>query len=60
MVVAANMPTGDNKTPRKKLVELEAEELRIRKDPALDKKQRMEKLREIWKLQLEVMGKKAA
>jgi hypothetical protein len=60
IVVAANMPTGDNKTPRKKLVELEAEELRIRKDPALDKKQRMEKLREIWKLQLEVMGKKAA
>jgi hypothetical protein len=60
IVVAANMPTGDNKTPRKKLAELEAEELRIRKDPALDKKQRMEKLREIWKLQLEVMGKKAA
>ena len=60
ILVSANVPTGDNKTPRKKLVELEAEELRIRKDPALDKRQRMEKLREIWKLQLEVMGKKAA
>lgn len=60
IVVAAATQTAEKKTPRKKLIELEAEELRIRKDPALDKKQRMEKLRAIWKLQLEVMGKKAA
>ena len=60
IVVAANAPAGEKKTPRKKLIELEAEELRIRKDPALDKKQRMQKLREIWKQQLEVMGKRTA
>lgn len=60
IVVAAAQQTAEAKQPRKKLIELEAEELRIRKDPALDKKQRMEKLREVWKLQLEVMGKKAA
>jgi hypothetical protein len=60
IVVAAATQTAETKPPRKKLIELEAEELRIRKDPALDKKQRMEKLRAIWKLQLEVMGKKTA
>jgi hypothetical protein len=57
--VAANESASATKSPRRKLIELEAEELRIRKDPSLDKKQRMQKLREIWKLQLEVMGKKA-
>ena len=60
VVVAANTQTAEKKSPRKKLIELEAEELRIRKDPALDKKQRMQKLRDIWKQQLEVMGKRTA
>ena len=60
IVAASAQQMAEAKQPRKKLIELEAEELRIRKDPALDKKQRMEKLREVWKLQLEVMGKKAA
>ena len=60
IVVAANQKPVETKSPRKRLIELEAEELRIRKDPALDKKQRMQKLREIWKQQLEVMGKRAA
>ena len=58
VVVAANEVTSETKSPRKRLVELETEELRIRKDPNLTKKERMEKLREIWKRQLEVMGKK--
>jgi len=58
VVVAANEVTSEAKSPRKRLVELETEELRIRKDPNLTKKERMEKLREIWKRQLEVMGKK--
>lgn len=58
-VVAANEAVSEIKSPRKKLIELEAEELRIRKDSSLTKKERMQKLREIWKRQLEVMGKKA-
>lgn len=44
----------------KSLVELEAEELRIRKDASLTHKERMRKLREIWRQQLAVMGKKSA
>ncbi|MFM8229671.1 MAG: hypothetical protein ACKOAL_00445, partial [Chthoniobacterales bacterium] len=60
VVVAANEAAAETKTPRQKLIQLEAEELRIRKDESLTKKERMQKLREIWKQQLEVMGKKAA
>jgi len=60
VAVAANEAAAETKTPRKKLIQLEAEELRIRKDESLSKKERMQKLREIWKQQLEVMGKKAA
>jgi len=60
VVVAANEAGAEAKAPRKKLIELEAEELRIRKDSNLTKKERMQKLREIWKQQLEVTGKKAA
>ena len=59
VVVAAN-EAAEAKPLGKKLIELEAEELRIRQDPTLDTKQRMRKLREIWKQQLEVMGKKSA
>jgi len=60
VLVTANEAAAETKTPRQKLIELEAEELRIRKDESLTKKERMQKLREIWKQQLEVMGKKAA
>ena len=60
VVIAANETSDRAKSPRKKLIELEAVEVRIRKDPNLDKKQRMQKLREIWKQQLEVTGKKSA
>lgn len=59
VVVANNAATADNKTPRKSLAELEDEELRIRNDRSLTKKERMAKLRAIWKQQLAVMGKKA-
>jgi len=58
-VGAANEADSEIKSPRKRLIELEAEELLIRKDSSLTKKERMQKLREIWKRQLEVMGKKA-
>jgi hypothetical protein len=44
-------------SPRKSLIALEAEELRIRKDPALTREERMRKLRDIWQKQLAVMGK---
>ena len=47
-------------SPRKSLIALEAEELRIRKDPALTKDERMRKLRDIWQKQLAVMGKTSA
>lgn len=60
VVVAANEVSSQTKSPRQRLLELEAEELRIRKDPDLTKKERMQKLRAIWKLQVEVMGRKSA
>lgn len=47
-------------SPRKSLIALEAEELRIRQDTALTKEQRMRKLRDIWQKQLAVMGKTSA
>jgi len=40
------------------MVQLEAEELRIRKDPNLTRAERMQKLRAIWDQQLVLMGKK--
>jgi hypothetical protein len=43
--------------PRKTLIELEAEELRIRKDYSVSGPERMRRLRAIWKEQLAVMGK---
>jgi hypothetical protein len=42
--------------PKKTLRELEAEELGIRADKSLTKKERMRRLREVWKLQREVMA----
>jgi hypothetical protein len=39
------------------LVQLEAEELRIRNDASLTRTERMQKLREIWRQQLVVMGR---
>jgi hypothetical protein len=45
--------------PRKTLRELEAEELQIRKDSSLTKKERMRRLHEVWKLQREVMAEGA-
>ncbi len=59
-VVASNDPAGEPKSPRKKLAELEDEELRIRADASLTKAERMRKLREIWKQQLAVMGRASA
>lgn len=47
-------------TPRKSLIALEAEELRIRRDPSLTRAERMRKLRDIWQKQLAVMGKTSA
>lgn len=43
--------------PRKTLIQLEAEELRIRKDYSVSGPERMRRLRAIWKEQLAVMGK---
>lgn len=43
--------------PRKTLVELEAEELRIRKDYSVSGTERMRRLRAIWNEQLAVMGR---
>lgn len=60
IVIAADAVSSGTKSSRKTLVELEAEELRIRNDNSLGKKERMQKLREIWKQQLTVMGRKAA
>ncbi|MGA0175636.1 MAG: hypothetical protein ACO3YO_06420 [Chthoniobacterales bacterium] len=45
---------------RQSLIVLEAEELRIRRDPALTREERMRKLRDIWQRQLAVMGKTSA
>lgn len=45
-------------SPRKTMIQLEAEELRIRKDPNLTRAERMQKLRAIWNQQLALMGKK--
>ena len=42
---------------RKTLVQLEAEELRIRKDYSVSGPERMRRLRAIWKEQLAVMGR---
>lgn len=46
--------------PGKSLVALEAEELRIRQNPALSQEERMRQLRDIWQKQLAVMGKTPA
>lgn len=59
-VVASNDFAAETKTSGKSLAELENEELRIRNDQSLTKKERMEKLRAIWKQQLAAMGKKDA
>ena len=48
------------KPARKMLIELEAEELRIRADESLNRAERNKKLREIWDRQLAVMGKTPA
>jgi flagellar biosynthetic protein FlhB len=45
-------------SPRKTMVQLEAEELRIRNEPNLTRAERMQKLRAIWDQQLVLMGKK--
>jgi hypothetical protein len=45
--------------PRKTLRELEADELQIRKDSSLTKKERMRRLHDVWKLQREVMAEGA-
>jgi hypothetical protein len=50
------VPTPHN--PRKTMIQLEAEELRIRKEPNLTRAERMQKLRAIWDQQLVLMGKK--
>jgi hypothetical protein len=47
-------------SPRKSLIALEAEELRIRQNPALTREERMRQLRDIWQKQLAVMGKTSA
>jgi hypothetical protein len=44
--------------PRKTLIQLEAEELRIRNQPKLTRAERMQKLRVIWDQQLALLGKK--
>lgn len=48
------------KSPRQKLIELEIEELHIRKDESLTKKERMRKLHDVWQRQLAVIDKKAS
>ena len=45
-------------SPRRTMVQLEAEELRIRNDSNLTRAERMQKLRAIWDQQLVLMGKK--
>ena len=45
-------------SPRRTMIQLEAEELRIRKEPNLTRAERMQKLRAIWDQQLVLMGKK--
>ena len=50
------MPT--HQSPRKTMIQLEAEELRIRNEPNLTRAERMQKLRAIWDQQLVLMGKK--
>jgi len=59
-ITAVAQHTPFNPSSPKTLSELEAEELRIRKDASLTKTERMQKLREIWEQQLAVTGKKAA
>lgn len=54
----ADVATGP--AARRSLVSLEAEELRIRQDPALTKEERSRKLKDIWQQQLAVMGKTSA
>ena len=53
--VAATSPS-----PRRALIALEIEELRIRRDTTLTSEERMRQLRDIWKKQLAVMGKTSA
>ena len=47
-----------HQSPRKTMIQLEAEELRIRNEPNLTRAERMQKLRAIWDQQLVLMGKK--
>jgi len=47
-------------SPRRALIQLEIEELRIRRDPTLTREERMRQLRDIWQKQLAVMGKTSA
>jgi hypothetical protein len=53
----SSVVTG-NYNPRKMMIQLEAEELRIRNEPHLTRAERMQKLRAIWDQQLVLMGKK--
>lgn len=53
----SSVVTG-NHNPRKTMIQLEAEELRIRNEPHLTRAERMQKLRAIWDQQLVLMGKK--
>lgn len=63
IIPAPVMATSESATepvaPKKTLRQLEAEELRIRKDSSLTKKERMRRLHEIWKQQREVMAESA-
>jgi hypothetical protein len=53
----SSVVTG-NQNPQKTMIQLEAEELRIRNEPNLSRAERMQKLRAIWDQQLVLMGKK--
>ncbi len=53
----SSVVTG-NHNPRKTMIQLEAEELRIRNELHLTRAERMQKLRAIWDQQLVLMGKK--
>ncbi len=59
MVVIAPKPSAPTgATIKKTMIQLEAEELRIRNEPNLTRAERMQKLRAIWNQQLALMGKK--
>jgi hypothetical protein len=56
--IATNHSAPSRATIKKTMVQLEAEELRIRNEPNLTRAERMLKLRAIWNQQLALMGKK--